>query len=65
MPKMGGREAYEEIKKMRPDVKVLFMSGYTDDRIRQERLLEGGADFILKPVSPRDLLRKVRELLDR
>ncbi len=64
MPKKSGREAYEEVKMMQPDVRVLFVSGYTVDKISKERMLEEGFDFIIKPVSPRHLLIKVREMLD-
>jgi PAS domain S-box-containing protein len=65
MPKKGGREAYEEIKKIRPDVKVLFATGYTADRVGKNDLLDGGLNFVLKPVSPKDLLMKLREVLDK
>ena len=64
MPKKSGREAYEEIKKITPDVKALFVSGYTMDMIKKKELLEEGMNFILKPISPKDLLRKVRDVLD-
>ncbi len=66
MPKKGGKEAYEEIKKIRPDIKVLLATGYTADKISgQDSLLDGFSDFVLKPVSPKDLLIKIREVLDR
>ncbi len=65
MPRKSGREVYEEIKKVRGDVKAVFMTGYTADRIFTEGFLARGADLLLKPVSPRDLLRKVRDVLDR
>ena len=65
MPKKSGNEAYEEIKNIRPDIKALFVSGYTMDIIHQNELLDQGIDYILKPVSPRDLIKKVRETLDR
>jgi PAS domain S-box-containing protein len=64
MPGKNGREACEEIKKIWPGVKVIFTSGYTADRIYRDGLLEQGTGFLMKPVSPRDLLRKVRETLD-
>jgi len=63
MPKKGGREAYEEMRKIRPDLRVIFMSGYAADKTKA--ILEEGLDFISKPVSPSDFLRKVREVLDR
>ncbi len=65
MPKKNGKEAYEEIRKMRPDIKVLFTSGYTADIIHAKGILEEGINLISKPVSPDDLLRKLREVLDR
>ncbi len=65
MPKKTGKEAHEEIKKMRPDIKAIFISGYPLDKIRAEGLLEKSAELVLKPVSPINLLKKVREVLDR
>jgi PAS domain S-box-containing protein len=65
MPKKNGKEAYDEMKKIRPDIKVLFISGYTANIIHKRGMLEVGLDFILKPVSPTELLRKVREVLDK
>lgn len=65
MPKKNGKEVYEEIKKIRPDIKTIFASGYTADIIQRKGIIEEGVDFILKPVSPKDLLKKVREVLDR
>jgi len=65
MPKKSGKEAYEEIRKIRPDIKALFTSGYAVDIIRRKGLLEEGFNFIPKPILPRELLRKVREVLDK
>ncbi len=65
MPSKSGKQAYDEIKKMKPDIKVIFMSGYTDDIISKRDIINGGLDYILKPVSPIKLLEKVREVLDR
>ena len=65
MPKKSGKEACEEIKKLSPGTKILFLSGYTMDIIKTRELTEAGFDFILKPVVPRDLVRKVREILDK
>jgi signal transduction histidine kinase len=63
MPKKSGKEAYAEIKAVRPYIRVLLSSGYTGDRI-DDYILSKEDCFINKPVSPKDLLRKVRELLD-
>ena len=64
MPKKCGKEVYDEIKRVKPDMKVIFLSGYTADRIDKESLVEENMNFIYKPVSPKELLRKVREVLD-
>lgn len=65
MPRKSGREAYEAIKGIRPDIKAVFMSGYTDDIMQKKGMLDKDVDLILKPVSPNELLRKVREVLDK
>ncbi len=65
MPIKNGREALEEIKSLKPDTKVIFMSGYTDDIIMGKGLLTLDTEIIPKPISPDSLLRKVREVLDR
>ncbi|MFM9904757.1 MAG: PAS domain S-box protein [Pyrinomonadaceae bacterium] len=63
MPKMSGTELKDEVLKVRPNVKLLFMSGYTGDAIGQNGALPAGAAFIEKPFTPDDLVRKVREVL--
>jgi two-component system cell cycle sensor histidine kinase/response regulator CckA len=65
MPRKNGKDAFEEIRTIRPDIKVLFISGYSADMISTEGILEEGLSFISKPVSPSELLKKVREILDR
>ncbi len=64
MPNKSGKDAYEDIKGIRHDIKAIFVSGYTADNI-QGCGTEDGIDFISKPVSPKELVRKVRELLDK
>ncbi len=64
MPRKKGKEAYDDMKIMKPDIKVLFASGYTADVIGGAGLPEQGLHFIHKPLSPRDLLLKVRQILD-
>jgi PAS domain S-box-containing protein len=64
MPKKNGKEAYEEIKRLRPDVKVLFLSGYATDILSKRNMLEEGINFLPKPVTPPVLLKKVRDVLD-
>ncbi len=65
MPKKGGKEAYGEMKAVKADMRVLFLSGYTADRLDKETLREKGVFMITKPVSPKELLNKVREVLDK
>ena len=65
MPKMSGREAYERIKRIKPDIKLLMSSGYPADFISTGGILEEGLNFIAKPMSPTKLLKKVREVLDK
>jgi signal transduction histidine kinase/CheY-like chemotaxis protein len=64
MPRKNGKEAYDEIKKIRSDVKVLFFSGYGDDINLEKEILDEGLTFISKPFSSRNLLGKIRQLLD-
>lgn len=64
MPKMNGKEACDEIRKLRPDVKVIFASGYAPDMVQRKVKLENHATLIFKPVSPNELLNKVRSVLD-
>ncbi len=64
MPKSNGKEAYEKIRKKKPDIKAIFMSGYTGDVIIDKGLGESGYNFIQKPLSPDTLLLRIRELLD-
>ena len=64
MPQMSGREVSERLQSSYPEMKVLYMSGYTDDIIDQHAVLDKEIAFIHKPFLPDDLLRKVREVLD-
>ena len=56
---------YEEIKGIRPSVKAIFMSGYTDDIISKKGILEEGFELMSKPVNPDTLMRKIRDVLER
>ncbi len=64
MPKKNGKQAYDEIRAIRPEIKTLFTSGYTADVVSSRGLLEQGMHFIAKPASIRDLAQKMREILD-
>jgi PAS domain S-box-containing protein len=65
MPKKNGKEVYDEVRKARRGIKVVFTSGYTRDVVVDKGVYEDLVDFIPKPVCPNDLLIKVREVLDR
>ena len=65
MPEMGGPELAEHLKKSRPAIKVLFMSGYADHAIVHNGTLAAGASFIQKPFTLPNFARKVREVLER
>ncbi|MBD3267703.1 PAS domain S-box protein [bacterium] len=64
MPKMSGRELAKLLQQANPTLKILYMSGYTDDVISQHGVLEPDTQFIQKPFLPGDLARKVRAVLD-
>jgi CheY-like chemotaxis protein len=64
MPGMNGRLVAERVRAMRPGIRILFMSGYTDDTILHHGILEMGVAFIQKPLTPDALTRKVRQVLD-
>ena len=65
MPKKTGKEAYDEIKAIQPDIKILFQSGYAPDIINQKLLLDDKMTVVFKPVTPVELLKQVRSVLDR
>jgi CheY-like chemotaxis protein len=65
MPNMSGRELAERMVSIRPEIKVLYMSGYTEDVIVQRGLLEQGLCYIPKPFAPQALAQKVTEALLR
>ena len=64
MPKMNGKEVYDAINAIQPGIKTLFMSGYTGSIIYRRDVHEEGLNFIPKPVSPRVVLQRIREILD-
>jgi nitrogen-specific signal transduction histidine kinase/CheY-like chemotaxis protein len=64
MPKKNGRETYNEICEMKPDIKAIFTSGYTRDVFLDKGIEDEKFNFLQKPISPSSLLQKVREVLD-
>ena len=65
MPKMSGKDLAELVEKIHPRVKVIFMSGYTNDAIVNHGILTRGVEFIEKPFTPKNLASKVRAVLDK
>ena len=63
LPLMSGRQLAERLATMRPEMKVLFMSGYTDDAILQHGVLDSGVAYLQKPLTPGSLTKKVRAVL--
>jgi CheY-like chemotaxis protein len=65
MPGISGPELSKGLISLRPEMQVIYMSGYTDNAIIHQGFLEQGVDYIQKPFTPDSLARKVREVLDR
>ena len=65
MPDMGGRDLAMKVAELLPGTPILFMSGYTDDAVVHNGVIDEGMPFLQKPFTPRTLAKKVREILGR
>jgi len=65
MPGMSGRELATKLSHVRPETRVIFMSGYTDEAVTRHGVLQPGSTYVQKPFTPDAIARKVREVLDR
>jgi FixJ family two-component response regulator len=64
MPRLSGRQLADRLRLLRPTMRVLFMSGYTEEAVTHHRVQELKVAFLQKPFDPLSLAQKVRELLD-
>ncbi len=65
MPKLNGKNAWHQIKALRPDIKAIFISGYPEKVFTKDTITDDKVAFVQKPYSPLILLRKIREVLDK
>ena len=63
MPRMSGRELTDRLGRLRPEMNVIYMSGYTNSAIVHQGVLDDDSTFIQKPFAPEDLARVVRKVL--
>ncbi len=65
LPRLGGWEAFHQMRLINPAVKVILASGYLDPNLRKEMIAAGAVDFIQKPYVPDEILRHIRNVIDR
>ncbi|MBI4685255.1 MAG: PAS domain S-box protein [Nitrospirae bacterium] len=65
MPQKSGEKAYEEIAKIKPGIRAIFVSGYSSELVNKKYLMEEKLNFIQKPISPNELINKIRKILER
>jgi len=64
MPELNGKEFIKKVKEIYPDIKVIYVSGYTDNHIVHNGLLDENVNFLQKPYSAKSLAAKIRQVLD-
>jgi two-component system cell cycle sensor histidine kinase/response regulator CckA len=64
MPRKSGKEALHDMRRIYPEIKGVILSGYTADRINKDEVRDGHTNLLFKPISPKYLLKKVREIMD-
>ncbi len=64
LPKLGGWEAFQQMKQVNPNIKAILASGYLDPNLKTEMTRDGAKDFIPKPYDPDQVLRRIREIID-
>ncbi|MBP7653660.1 PAS domain S-box protein [Candidatus Dependentiae bacterium] len=64
MPEKSGKDAYSEICNLKPDIKILFISGYSNDLLANKGLFENNYEILVKPFQPLELIKKIRKILD-
>ena len=65
MPNKNGKQAYDEIKMLQPDIKVIFVTGYSTDIVRSRGEIDEDIELLMKPINATELLNKIRASLDR
>ena len=65
MPNKNGKQAFDEIRLLQPNIKVIFVSGYSGDIVRSRGEIDEDAELIMKPVNATELLNKVRNTIDK
>ena len=64
MPGLNGVQVCNEVRAIRPKMKILFCSGYTEDEVMNQGKFSKDANLLLKPYSPKELLMKIREVIN-